>query len=65
MPARKPDPTVEPLAHDLNGTAARMGLGRTTVHHLVKSGQLRSVKVGRRRLVTEDEIRRFLSAGAA
>ena len=42
------------------GHAASLGLGRTTTYRLIKEGRLRSIKVGRRRLVPADEIARFL-----
>lgn len=40
--------------------AAHLGLGRTTTYRLIREGKLRSVKVGRRRLVPTEEIARFL-----
>jgi excisionase family DNA binding protein len=40
---------------------ARLGVGRSTVFDLIASGQLRSVKVGRRRLVPEQAIRDFIA----
>lgn len=39
----------------------RLGLGRSTVFALLASGQLRSVKVGRRRLVPEAAIVEFIA----
>ncbi|WP_419809028.1 excisionase family DNA-binding protein [Sphingomonas sp.] len=41
---------AEPLTVRV-GTACRHGLGRTTIYELMKSGRLRSVKVGRARLI--------------
>jgi excisionase family DNA binding protein len=38
----------------------RLGIGRSTVFGLLASGQLRSVKIGRRRLVPEQAIRDFV-----
>ena len=46
----------------------RLGLGRSKVFELLASGQLRSVKVGRRRLVSEAALVEFienLDAGGA
>ncbi len=37
-----------------------LGLGRNTIYELLRCGQLRSVKVGRRYLVTQDAINNFL-----
>ncbi|SKT67876.1 Uncharacterised protein [Mycobacteroides abscessus subsp. massiliense] len=38
------------------GVMARLSLGRTAVFGLLNSGELRSVKVGRRRLVSEGQL---------
>jgi len=48
-------------AYNPDAAARRLGLGRTTTYRLIKEGTLRSIKVGRRRLVPADEIARFLS----
>lgn len=37
-------------------------VGRTTVNQLLWSGELPSIKVGRRRLVRRDDIEQFLEA---
>lgn len=39
---------------------ARLGIGRSMVFQLMASGDLRSVKVGRRRLVSEAAITEFI-----
>ncbi|OBG10444.1 excisionase [Mycolicibacterium fortuitum] len=39
---------------------SRLSIGRTQVFALIANGQLRSVKVGRRRLVSEAAIREFI-----
>jgi excisionase family DNA binding protein len=38
----------------------RLGVGRSTVFAAIAGGQLRSVKVGRRRLVPESAITQFI-----
>lgn len=38
-----------------------LGLGRNTVYALLRSGQLRSVKVGSRYLVTQEALHEFLN----
>lgn len=39
---------------------ARLSVGKSTVFALITSGELRSVKVGRRRLVSEAALREFI-----
>lgn len=41
--------------------AARLGLGRTKVFELIRSGELRSFAVGTRRLVSESAIADFIA----
>lgn len=43
-----------------DAAAVRLGLSRSTTYRLIKEGHLRSLKVGRRRLIPTDEIGRFL-----
>ncbi len=47
--------------HPVEGVMERLCLGRSTVFNLIASGQLRSVKVGRRRLVPESAIADFIN----
>ncbi len=45
-----------------NETAARLGIGYVTLHNkLLKTGLLRSVRVGSRVLVPKAELERFLA----
>jgi excisionase family DNA binding protein len=37
-----------------------LGLGRTTVYNLIRSGELETVKIGNRRLVKVESIRRLI-----
>jgi excisionase family DNA binding protein len=47
--------------HNIESVQARLNLGRSTVFDLIASGQLRSAKVGRRRLVPEQAIVDFIA----
>lgn len=38
-----------------------LGLGRNTVYALLRSGRLRSVKIGSRYLVTQEALQEFLN----
>jgi excisionase family DNA binding protein len=42
---------------------AELSLGRTTINNLIKSQQLESIKIGRRRLIKTESIRRLLAEG--
>ena len=46
--------------HNIEQTQERLNLGRSKVFELIASGQLRSVKVGRRRLVSEAAIADYI-----
>lgn len=41
---------------DVPEAAERLRCGRTHVFHLIKAGELRSVRVGRKRLIPSSEI---------
>lgn len=45
--------------------ANAIGVGRTTMFELIADGRITSVKVGRKRLVSPDELRRFAKSLAA
>lgn len=47
--------------HKLDAAGQRLGVGRTALYGLINSGQLRSVKIGRSRLVPESAIVEFIS----
>ena len=40
--------------------ARRAGLGRTTIYSALKSGELKSLKIGARRLITLDALKSWL-----
>jgi excisionase family DNA binding protein len=45
---------------DIDEVMGRLGIGRSTVFGLLSSKQLRSVKVGRRRLIPEQALIDFI-----
>lgn len=47
--------------NNIEQVQTRLGVGRSTVFELIKSKKLRSVLVGRRRLVTEQSLRDFIA----
>lgn len=48
---------MEKLFYSVAETVSTLGLGRTSVYGLIKSGQLRVVKIGRRTLVSASSLR--------
>jgi excisionase family DNA binding protein len=50
-----------PQALDVKQAAARLGIGERTMREMVRSGQVPSVKVGRRRLIAAAAIDRLLT----
>lgn len=53
--------TLNAQLHPVDTVMERLGVGRNTVYDLIGSGQLRSVKIGRRRLVSELALRDFIA----
>jgi excisionase family DNA binding protein len=50
---------VDPLLVSVEEGAAVLGLSRAVMYRLLKAGELRSIKVGSRRLLHVDELRSF------
>jgi excisionase family DNA binding protein len=50
-----------PSLHQIPAAMARLSIGRSTIYNLMDSGALRSVKVGKRRLIPESAIAEFIS----
>lgn len=49
-------------ALDIRTAASRIGVSSRTMHRLVSTGKLRSIKLGRRRLVRVNALRDYLDA---
>lgn len=52
---------MDPIVVSVNGAARAMNLGRTSIYALIKEGRLRTVKLGRRTLITVESIHALLS----
>ncbi len=61
--------TDDQLLYTPEGAAARLAQGRTTIYELMKSGELRSVKIGRSRRIPaaalEDYVNRLTGKGSS
>jgi excisionase family DNA binding protein len=53
---------MEPIAISINDTAKALGLGRTSIYAMIADGRLEAFKLGRRRLVKAESIRRLIAA---
>ena len=51
-----------PRLNSIEQVQTRLGIGRSMVFELIGSGKLRSVLIGRRRLVPETAIAEFIEA---
>ena len=51
---------TQPIALSVSQAAASLGLGLTTVKHLVASGELGSIRVGRRVLIPRSALHVFI-----
>ena len=55
---------MELLAISINDTAKALGVGRSSVYSLLKSGRLDAIKIGRRTLLTTESINRLAQSRA-
>ena len=56
-----PEPVV-PVAYDVDEAAVALRLSRSALYELIRSGQIRSVKSGRRRLVPVSSLTAYLDS---
>lgn len=50
----------EPLLHQLPEAFQRIGIGRSKGYELIAQGELHAVRIGRRTLIAEDELQRYV-----
>ena len=50
---------MEPIAISVNCAAQVLGVGRSSIYGLLKSGRLEAIKIGRRTLLTTASINRL------
>lgn len=51
-----------PLLVDVPGACALLGVGRTSIYALLSDGRLRSVRLGRRRLIRVSDLEAFTAS---
>ena len=51
-----------PLLHSINSTTKILGIGRSSLYALIACKKIQIVKIGRRTLITDKEIRRYVEA---
>jgi excisionase family DNA binding protein len=54
-----------PLSHGVAGAAGAIGISRSKIYELIRSGELRSVKVGGRRLIRHSDLVELLEKAEA
>ena len=50
------------MMYTMDEAAEELRLGRTALYDLVRSGQLVSIKIGRRRLITREDLVAFIGS---
>jgi excisionase family DNA binding protein len=59
-----PDPAAERLAYSVDEAARLTGLSRDLLYDQMRRGNLRYVKIGRRRLIARQYLEQFLGVGS-
>lgn len=62
MTITREEPPQERLAISVEEAAAMSGLGRTTIYLALGEGSLRSLKVGKRRLIRVEALKDWMTA---
>jgi excisionase family DNA binding protein len=59
--ANTPGGALTPLLFSVTDAARLLGLGRSKLYELLSAGEVRTVKVGRRRLVPADALAEYVA----
>jgi excisionase family DNA binding protein len=54
-------PETPPLAHSVPSAAKRIGTNERAIYTAIASGELRSFKLGKRRLIPDTELQRLVN----
>jgi excisionase family DNA binding protein len=62
MPAQRKveAPAVERLCYRISDASRAIGVGRTTIYHLIREGKLTLIKIGGRSLVTATSLHELI-----
>lgn len=52
---------MEPIGYSIEDGAKALGVGRSKTCELIASGQLESVKIGRRRIIPAESLRSYMA----
>lgn len=58
------DTPLRPLAYSIKDAVQVSSIGRTTLYGLISSGEIETVKIGKRRLVKAASLARFIGVAA-
>lgn len=53
---------MEEITYSINRTAKALGVGRSTIYKLIKTGQVDTLKIGARTLITTASITRLTTS---
>ena len=51
-----------PLLHSIQASTQILGIGRSSLYGLIAEGEICTVKIGRRTLIPDQEIRRYVES---
>ena len=51
-----------PLLHSIQASSQILGIGRSSLYGLIAGGEIYTVKIGRRTLIPDQEIRRYVES---
>ena len=54
-----------PLAYSVPDAARKLGISPRAIYNRIGSGEIKSFKVGPRRLISDEALRKFISASEA
>ncbi len=64
FPKQAAAPAHERMAYPINDAAHQLGIGRSSLYELVKSGEVKAIKIAGRTLIPRSELERVTSVAA-